>query len=123
MVYQELHLQRSPELTRGCSPEVDHPEFPPMTRASVDAHEASLPYLSSLVCAGPARRRSPARLFGHGVSDRAARTDAGVLASTIGTNDALPERLSRHGLAADERRTDCQGRPAAATTRQPSDRQ
>jgi hypothetical protein len=77
-----LDLQRSPELTRGCSREVDHPEFPPMTRASVDAHEASLPHLPSLVCAGPARRPSPACLFGHGVSDGPARTDAIFLASS-----------------------------------------
>jgi hypothetical protein len=75
-------LQRSPELTRGRSPEVDHPEFPPMTRASADAHEASLPHLPSLVCAGPPCWPSAARVFGVGLSDRSSRADASVVAST-----------------------------------------
>jgi hypothetical protein len=43
-----------------------------MTRASADAHEASLSHLPSLVCAGPPRRSSLACVFGIDVSDRAA---------------------------------------------------
>ena len=75
-------LQRSPELTRGCSPEVDHSDFPPLTRASVDAHEEALLHLPPLVCARPTPGSSPACLFGSGVSERAARKDPSLLAST-----------------------------------------
>jgi hypothetical protein len=74
-------LQRSPELTQACSPKVDHIDFPPMTRASRDAHEAALLHLPSVVCAGPPRRPSPARVLGVGVSDRSPRADASLVAS------------------------------------------
>ena len=74
-------LQRSPKLTQGCSPKVDHIDFPPMTRASRDAHEAALLHLPSVVCAGPPRRPSPARVFGVGLSDRSPRADTSLLAS------------------------------------------
>jgi hypothetical protein len=74
-------LQRSPKLTQACSPEVDHSDFPPLTRASADAREAALLHLSPMVCAGPPRGSSPARVFGDGLSDRSPRTDASLLAS------------------------------------------
>src|SRR5262249_29232486 len=51
-------LQRSPKLTPGCSPEVDHCDFRLLMRASADAHEAALLRLSPVVCAGPPRRPS-----------------------------------------------------------------
>jgi hypothetical protein len=76
-----VDLERSPGMTQGCSPEVDHREFPPMARASADAHEASLPHLPSLVCVGPPCRPSPARVFGAGLSDRSPRADASLVAS------------------------------------------
>lgn len=76
-----MRLQRSPKLTQGCLPEVDHSDFPLLTRASADAHEAALLHLSPMVCAGPPRGSSPARVFGDGLSDRSPRTDAGLLAS------------------------------------------
>ena len=76
----EAVLQRSPKLTQGCSARVDHP-FPPMTRASRDAHEAALLHLPSVVCAGPSRRPSPARVFGVGLSDRSPRADASLVAA------------------------------------------
>jgi hypothetical protein len=75
-------LQRSPELTQGCSPKVDHSDLLPLTRASADAHEAALLYLSPMVCAGPSRRPSPARVFGAGVSAGAPRADASLVASS-----------------------------------------
>ena len=77
-----LMLQRSPKLTQGCSREVDHSDFQPLTRASADAHEAALLHLSPMVCAGPPRWPSPACLFGPGVSDRAPREDTSLLASS-----------------------------------------
>jgi hypothetical protein len=81
-VAARILLQRSPELTQVCSPEMDHTELPVLTRASADAHEAALPDLPPLVCAGPPRRSSPACLFDSGVSDRSARQDASRVAST-----------------------------------------
>jgi hypothetical protein len=78
---QTLMLQRSPELTQGCSPKMDHSDFPPMTRASRDAHEAALRYLPSVVCAGSPRWPSPARVCGAGLSDRSPRADAGLVAA------------------------------------------
>jgi hypothetical protein len=74
-------LQRSPELTRVCSPKIDQADWLPLTRASADAQKAAVLYLPPLVCAGPLGRSSPAGLFGTGVSDRAAREDAGGLAA------------------------------------------
>jgi hypothetical protein len=75
-------LQRSPKLTQGCSPEVDHPDFRPVTRASADAHEAALLHLSSMVCAGPPHRPSPAGVFGADLSARSPRADASLVASS-----------------------------------------
>jgi hypothetical protein len=74
-------LQRSPEMTQRRSLRVDHPDFPLMPRASRDAHETALLHLPSVVCAGPPRRPSPARVFGVGLPDRAARADASLVAS------------------------------------------
>ena len=39
---------------------MDHSDLPSLTRASTDAHEAAVPDLPALVCAGPTRRLSPA---------------------------------------------------------------
>jgi hypothetical protein len=74
-------LQRSPELTQGCSAQMDHPEFPRMTRASQDAHEVALLPVSSVVCPGPPGRPSAACVFGDPLSDRSPCADASVVAS------------------------------------------
>ena len=74
-------LQRLPELTRGYSSEVDHPEVQSMRRASADAHQAALPHLPSVVCAGRARRSSPTGVFGPPVPGRPTRPDPSLLAS------------------------------------------
>src|SRR3989304_7259234 len=74
-------LQRSPKLTQVCSPKVDHTDFPRMTRASWDAHEAALLHLPSVVCAGPPCRPSPACVFGVGLSDRSPPADASLVAA------------------------------------------
>jgi hypothetical protein len=67
-------------MTQGCSPKVDRSDFPRVPRASADAHEAALLHLSPMVCAGPPRRPSPARVFGPGVSAGAPRADASLVA-------------------------------------------
>jgi hypothetical protein len=77
-----LGLQRSPKLTRGCSPEEDHADFPPLTRASADAHEAALLHLSPMVCTRPPRGSSPARVFGTGLPDRSPGARASLVASS-----------------------------------------
>jgi hypothetical protein len=75
-------LQHSPELTQGCSPEVDHADSPPLARASAHAHEAALLHLPPLVCARPPCGSSSAGVFRPGVSDGTPRPDASLLATS-----------------------------------------
>jgi hypothetical protein len=77
--YEGAVLHRFSDLTRTCSPELDHPTCG-MRTACAHAQEAPVLYLSSLVRSRPTCRDSSTRVLGAGLPGGAARADAGLVA-------------------------------------------